>query len=371
MRTITTDNYTMQYPNATHFAFVPAVIRLTNVGGYKQASIVVTSTTNGRSYAETREVFAGAVYFDVQRALQMCFDNIERTHIDYTKTFNDSQLKHTVKVSGILTSDAESIALEDFYIDALWGHIIVGESSGGNIRRRWFVNFPFTVDVFTKYSDEYDITVNDGRSEGVMFYNQEPDATGATPYRRALLSPAQIFDPAPNTEKIHIALPHGIVLENDNERTGITSYTLDIDRAEASDKSAYLRWVDNQGRYCYWLFKKQGEAIEYTAEEWFHNAQGIPTAYVNGLNIAGGARQAFTRGKSITLGARLVDLHTLSFLLTLQGSPIVDMFVGYTDDDTPLWQRVYVAPAKFERTTKPMQDYTVQIVIPSAKLQSL
>lgn len=371
MRTITTTNYKMQYPNATHFAFVPAVIHLTDVAAYKQATVVVQSTTSARSYTETRDVFNGEVYFDVQRAIQMCFDDNTRTEIDYLAKFTDNPLKHTVRVSVTLINDTGNMAIDDFLIDALWGYIRVGESSGGDMRRRWFVNYPFTVDVFTKYGDEFDITVNDGKSDGVIFYNQEPDATGATPYRRALLTPAQIFDIAPTSEKIHIALPHGIVLKDDKESIGLTAYTLDIDRSEMSSKAVYLRWVDNQGRYCYYLFKTIGETYEYNAEEWLRNELGVPTAYVGSLNVASGVRQSFTEGRGITLGARLVDEQTLTFLLTLNGSPIVDMFAGYDADNMPMWQRVNVSTAKFERTTKPLQDFNVQIVLPSAKLQSL
>lgn len=362
----------MQYPNATHFAFVPAIINFINVGAYKQASVTVQSMANRRLYNEKREVFDGKVSFDIQRAIQMCFDDNERAHIDYSKAFNDSPLKHTVRVIAMLTrEDGVNTNIDAFLIDALWGTIRVGESSGGAMRRRWFVNYPFTIDVFTKFGDEFDITVDGGRSEGVIFYNQEEDATGATAFRRALLNPAQIFDPTPTNTKIHIALPHGIVLQDDNESIGLTAYTLDIDRSEASANNVYLRWVDNQGRFCYYLFKKQGESYEYTANECMHNAQGVPTAYVDGLNIGDGARQSFAQSRAMTIGARLADAQTLSLLLSLNGSPLIDMFAGYDENDAPKWQRVHIAPSKFERTTKSLQDYTAQIIFPTANLQSL
>lgn len=371
MRTLTTTNYTMDYPNATHFAFVPAVIRLTNAGKYSQATVTVASTTNGRSYTETREVHNGSAYFDVQRAVQMCFDEFERAEIDYTQDFNDSPLKHTVRVHVSLNGNNGSTAPDDFLVDALWGTIRVGESSGGELRRRWFVNYPFTIDLFTKYGDEFDITVDDGMSDGVIYYNQEPNATGATKYRRALFAPAQIFDIAPKTTKVHVALPHGIVLRDDKEFVGLTAYTLNIDRTEPSSRSVYLRWVDSQGRYNYYLFNKQGDEYEYTAGEWQRNEVGVPTAYSNGLNVASGLRQAFTQGIGTTLGAKLVDAPTLDYLITLLGSPIVDMLAGYDDNGAPLWRRVNVAPSKFQRTTKPLQDFSVQIIVPSLNLQTL
>lgn len=371
MRTLTNNNYTMHYPNATHFAFVPAIIRFTDITAYQQATVTVASTTNGRTYSETREVYNGSVYFDIQRAIQMCFDEVERASIDYGVAFNDSALKHTVKVTTTLTGEDGSTSPTAYYIDALWGAIRIGESSGGELRRRWSINYPFTIDVFTKYGDEFDITVDNDRSNGVIYYNQEPSASGATQYRRALLAPAHIFDVAPTTQKIHIALPHGIVLKDDTESNGLTAYTLDIDRSDQSDKNVYLRWVDSQGRYEYYLFKKIDDEYEYKAASWERNEVTMPTAYDNGLNVASGMRQSFTQGIGVTLGAKLVDAPTLDYLITLLGSPIVDMFAGYDDNDTPLWRRVNVSPAKFQRTTKPLQDFTVQIIVPSLNLQIL
>lgn len=371
MRTTSSTTYKMTYPNATHFAFVPAIIRLTDISAYKQVTVKVESTTNERTYTETREVHNGSVYFDIQRALQMCFDEVERGIIDYGVAFNDSPLKHTVKVTTTLTGESGSIYPTAYYIDALWGAIRVGESSGGELSRRWFVNYPFSVDVFTKYGDEFDITVDNDPSKGVIYYNQEPNADGATKFRRALLNPAHIFDVAPTNRKIHVALPHGIVLKDDTESNGLTAYTLDIDRTEQSDNNVYLRWVDSQGRYEYYLFKKMGDDYEYTAGAWERNEITRPTAYAQGQNVASGMRQAFTQSIGMTLGAKLVDAPTLDYLITLLGSPIVDMFAGYDDNDTPLWRRVNIAPSKFQRTTKPLQDFSVQIVVPSLNLQTL
>lgn len=361
----------MQYPNATHFAFVPAIINFTNVEAYKQASVTVQSMANSRLYNEKREVFNGKVSFDIQRAIQMCFDDNEQAHIDYGVAFNDSPLKHTVKVIAMLTKeDGLNTIIDAFYIDALWGTIRVGESTGGTLRRRWFINYPFTVDVFTKYGDEIDITL-DGGGKGETIYNNMPDASGATPYRRALIVPTLLLDIPPKTTKIHIALPHGMILQDDKEMLGIYAYTLDIDRSEISPNNIYLRWIDNQGRYCYYLFKKRSESYEYAASEWLRNMIDVPTAYVKGLNIGNGKHQAFTQSKAITISAKLVDESILTLLLSLNGSPLIDMFAGYNDDNTPKWQRVHVAPSKFERTTKSLQDFTTQIILPTVNIQSL
>lgn len=42
------------------------------------------------------------------------------------------------------------------------------------------------------------------------------------------------------------------------------AYTLTIDRCTMG---VYLRWIDHQGRYCYYLFRDQGTAAAVSVEE--------------------------------------------------------------------------------------------------------
>ena len=53
------------------------------------------------------------------------------------------------------------------------------ESSGGIMRRKWFVRYPFTVDVFAKNGTSFDVLI-DGKQSDIMFYNHNEDAEGAT-----------------------------------------------------------------------------------------------------------------------------------------------------------------------------------------------
>ena len=48
------------------------------------------------------------------------------------------------------------------------------------MRRKWFVRYPFTVDVFAKNGTSFDVLI-DGKQSDIMFYNHNEDAEGCDP----------------------------------------------------------------------------------------------------------------------------------------------------------------------------------------------
>lgn len=360
--------YSVEYPNATHFAFVPAIIRITQVPqAVVRARVVVHDTTTGKEYAEVREPFAGEFYFDIRRYLQIIFDGVRPSHVAYDKTFIDSPLKRTAAVDVYVSGGSETL-LCSFAVDALWGAISARESSGGIMRRKWFTRFPFTVDVFARYGTSFDVLV-DGKQSDIMFYCHEADATGATPYHRYLLDLSKVIKPAATTRTVHVAAPHGIVLQNDVESIGLTAYSLDIDD---SSEGTFLRWVDRQGRYCYHLFKDTGSAATISAENtWETSDAQMPTAYIDSVNIETPTRQQLQRRTTRSLGVRLVDSETFDFLLSLAQSVIVDVFDGCDAEGTPQWHRVNIVAGGYEKTTSHYQDFIITIEEPAQNAQIL
>lgn len=360
----------IEYPNATHFAFVPAIIKITGVSSIKGGlSVSVSDPATGRIYHEEREPHNGMGYFDIRRYLQMLFSNIEHSRIEYSRTFADSPLKRTAHISVSWFVGISTQAIHTFDVDAIWGAISARESSGGVMRRKWFVHYPFTVDLFARDGTSFDVQVDGGKQSDILFYNHEADAAGATPYHRYLLNPAKAIDPATIARSVHIAVPHSLVLKNDVESVGLVAYTLDIDR---STSGVYLRWIDRQGRYCYYLFKEIGRAATVAAASaWEHNDMTVPSAYVEGVNIESPTRQHLTQKTTRSLGAKLVDSETFDFLLTLARSVVVDLFDGYDADDAPQWHRVNVTPGSYEKTSKRYQDFIFSIEEPALSAQML
>lgn len=84
----------VEYPNATHFAFVPAIFKITKIPTtYDKLEMVLTDRQAQQSYSEEREPLNGAAYFDIRRYLQLLFNNVAQGVIDYSKGFVDSPLK--------------------------------------------------------------------------------------------------------------------------------------------------------------------------------------------------------------------------------------------------------------------------------------
>lgn len=381
MRTISSTNYTLQIPNATHYAFNPALVRVIATGATAvSATITVTAYDdegNARTFNETRDLFNGEATFNIARFLQIIFDGKERIFapFDLDDICISDNVKHVTAYVVINNSNNTVTPTSPFKIDAIWGALTRGESSGGAMRRTWFVNFPFSIDFTSKYGDPVDVTVDGQPSHGVSFWDHnEEDTDGwATPYLHAMIDVSRFIDPRTVDKSVHIAFPHGIVCKNDEERIGLTAYTLTIDRTPVdSDKHVYLRWIDNQGRVCYYLFKRVGSATAVAGSSWQHDNGNVPVAYDNGTAIETNTRQTFAAQKSLTIGAKLVDEEMFAFLLTCAKSPVVDVFDGYSDTDgAPLWHRVNVVAANYAQTTKAHQDFTMTINEPAQTLQSL
>lgn len=365
------DGVFVEYPNATHFAFVPAIVRVTGVseqGGAKQCD--VTLSINGRNYTESRETYKGACIFDIQRYLQTAFDEVDFSDIDYQAgVFAYSPLKKTV---GIMVNGTGGHEVLDDYIDVIWGAISARESSGGNVHRKWFVNFPFTVDVLADSKTRFNMNIDNGKK--TASFGGPPSGTGPTGYRMALLDPSGPFEAFGPTftvdnvkRSVRFDITGAIILENDEERIGAMSYTLEVDR---SREGVYLRWIDRQGRYCYYLFRDLGSTAGIAAlMTWERNDMAVPTAYVSGVNIGTTVRQQFAQKTTRTLGAHLVDRETYDFLLSLARAVVVDVFDGYNDDDIPQWHRVNIVPASYEKTTKCFQDFIFSIEEPAQSAQ--
>ena len=309
----------VEYPNATHFAFNPAIIKITGIPAkYDTLGVTIYHRETDTYYREYREPFRGAAYFDIRRYLQIIFNAVAHSNIRYGEAFVDSQLKQTARIT------------------VSW------------------------------YSGNVQI---DGKQSGIMFYNHDEDAAGATPYHRYLLNPAKVINPSTIARSVHVAVPHSLVLKNDEEAIGMVGYTLDIDR---SANGVYLRWIDQQGRYCYYLFREIGSASTVSASStWERNDMNVPTAYIDGVNIETSVRQSISRKKTRSLGAKLVDSETYDFLLSLAQSVVVDVFDGYDANDAPLWHRVNIVAGNYEKTAKHYQDFIFSIEEPAQSAQTL
>ena len=368
------------YPNSVHFSNVPALVRVywTQGGGTVFIPETVTiqlSDPDGRTYTEYRNVYNLEVVFDVRRFMQTAFAELNLDVVDYnggmwTRNYNFRTISAVVTYTD---NNNATVVVASFSVDSVFGNIERGESTGGNIRRRWFVNYPFTLDFYCRRGGMFDLVVDGAQRPGVNFPQEQILSTNtASGYSRALLNVKELIDPFTIERAFRLSQPFGYVSKNDVETEGILTYNVEVDRTPANaEKRVYLRWIDNQGRFCYWLFKDLGTSDAVAASS-FVSADIInPVIYNGGMNRGTEVRQSFSRTKTRTLGAKSVDRETFDFLLTLASSPFVDIFDGYDDNDVPQWHAVNVSAATISKSTKPRQDFIIAVVEPSQLTQSL
>lgn len=368
------------YPNSVHFSNVPALVRVywTQGGGTVFIPETVTiqlSDPDGRTYTEYRNVYNLEVVFDVRRFMQTAFAELNLDVVDYnggmwTRNYNFRTISAVVTYAD---NNNATVVVASFSVDSVFGNIERGESTGGNVRRRWFVNYPFTLDFYCRRGEMFDLVVDGAQRPGVNFPQEQIlSTTTASGYSRAILNVKELIDPFTIEHAFRLSQPFGYVSKNDVETEGILTYNVEVDRTPANaEKRVYLRWIDNQGRFCYWLFKDLGSSDAVAASS-FVSADIInPVIYNGGMNRGTEVRQSFSRTKTRTIGAKSVDRETFDFLLTLASSPFVDIFDGYDDNDVPQWHAVNVSAATIGKSTKPRQDFTIAVVEPSQLTQSL
>lgn len=368
------------YPNSVHFSNVPALVRVywtadDGVTFIPETITIQLSDPDGRTYTEYRNVYNLEVVFDVRRFMQTAFAELNLDVVNYnggmwTRNYNFRTISAVVTYTD---NNNATFVVASFSVDSVFGNIERGESTGGNVRRRWFVNYPFTLDFYCRRGEMFDLVVDGVQRPGVNFPQEQIlSTTTASGYSRALLNVKELIDPFTIEHAFRLSQPFGYVSKNDVETEGILTYNVEVDRTPAkAEKRVYLRWIDNQGRFCYWLFKDLGTSDAVAASS-FVSADIInPVIYNGGMNRGTEVRQSFARTKTRTLGAKSVDRETFDFLLTLASSPFVDIFDGYDANDVPQWHTVNVSAATISKSTKPRQDFTIAVVEPSQLTQSL
>lgn len=358
MSRIYENGYSIEYPNELAYAGMPAIVRVSQLYT-TYVGVGITIKVGENYYTETRTPYNGEVVFDISRYMQTAF--IGRNLSPRYGNFRDKQgmvsnTQADVSVVISLTDTAGAIdnALS-FDVNALVGYMPIGRVNGGVRNRRWFVNFPQTFDFYGEehidiWLDDTSVTI-ERLGEAIQQVSVE-----LSPYWGAATEGAQsaLLEA---TEAVYL---NGDVLNRGEQ----SAYRLTIDRCT---KGVYLRWLDNFGQWCYYLFRTTGR--NYATKEVQSWQDGILRNDLQPENdvYVGHSSQQLSQQESISLGAKLVDAETFDFLLTLTNSPIVEVLTNASEYQannytTPLWERVSVVGGSYARTSAPLQDFAVSIV---------
>lgn len=363
---------TIEYPNELAYAGMPAIVAISEAAFFNGAGITIK--VGDVYYTETRVLRNGAATFDISRYMQMAF--IDK-HLGYgaEQGANPSQLSQNVSVvvkltalDGVQTTNALS-----FDVMVLYGYIGIGQTNGGGVRKRkWFINYPQTLDMYINKGSQINSSVKtaQGNSNTYIANNVQSESYVQASIR---LSKPLSFDDT--STKGEVWSENTAYINGDSVAYGKTTYSLDIDR---STSGVYLRWLDHFGHWCYYLFRVTGRNYTTKAEEsWQDGILRDSLKADNGVFIASGqTMQQMSHTERLSLGAKLVDAETFDYLLSLASSPIVEVLVNaeeYQADNstTPLWERVNIVGGSYARTGAPLQDFVVSIARTAQKSQML
>lgn len=358
MAVIVSSSYVVEYPESLAYAGNPLIVKVRkSTDGTKDiAGASITINVGDEYYVEERECYKNEAIFDISRYALMAFIDKKLEYEAGGCKVKISDLSQTVKVAVSLTySDGTTTNALTTDIEALYGYITPSQVNGGNRKRKWFVNFPMTLDFY----GEEGVSIYVNTYEGDDYFDV-PTING-TSQLCADISRYQLPDGA--TIAFVRSEGNSVYLEGKNIRRYDNEYKLDIDR---STSGIYLRWLNHLGQWCYYLFQVRGR--NYTTKETKSWQDGIlrdaltPENYV--YLQSGQMKPQYSQQESISLGAKLVDEEIYDFLLTITNSPLVDVLINaesYRNGDMPKWERVSVVPGSYARTNAHLQDFAVSI----------
>lgn len=365
MRQTTTNNITIQYPDAVGFAFLPCIIKASGSG---VASIEATISRESKTYTYSVEAFADNCIMDYREYVQALFDGISFGNIDYSRESQKSNLGAvfdvSVKVKNSEGSDLATFSYTTFYV---WGAMRAGETWNGYKRLTWFTHYPFSFGIYlsklnTKLLIGYEGAPNkllEIPTYSMMDFNADILPSGAK-YWNIYDYDGEIqqgtFD---NTFDLTFRLTTG----------GKQSLLLRIDRDDA-ESGIYLRWIDRHGFIRYWLFAAGEETREIASDLSF--IRNNLADYLYGYYVDNGRRQGYERTDSIKLCAPLVDSDTFDMLQDLASSPVVDMYLGGDwKQEEDMWMSVTIKAGSYTKSTACLQDFVCEMIINNINVQRL
>ena len=358
MSRIYTNGYRIDYPNELAYAGMPAIVRVSQLNS-AYIGVGITIKVGENYYTETRTPYNGEVVFDISRYMQTAFigRNLSPRYGNITEeqgSVSNTQYRVSVVVSLTDTAGAIENALS-FDVNALVGYMPIGRANGGLRNRRWFVNFPQTFDF---YGEEHISVSLDNTSVTIERLGEaiQQISVELSPYWGNATEGAQ---------SAVLTATDAVYLNGDALNRGAQSaYRLTIDRCTSG---VYLRWLDNFGQWCYYLFRTTGRNYATKEVQSWQDGELRNELQPENDVYTGHSAQQLSQQESISLGAKLIDAETFDLLLTLTNSPIVEVLTNATEyqannNTTPLWERVSVAGGSYARTGAPLQDFAVSIV---------
>ena len=375
-------------PGPLLFIYSPQFIRVgvTEKTGATEGLPVSFRITNepygtGRSYTEVRNFHNDVVELDAARILQLLSEDVEaffdRPDADQATS---KILRYSLEVA-YRDADGSERTLATYSgllgtLEGAYGALDQGETYGGDIHRRLWVNFPQTF--YARKS---------GGSIRYLSPSLVPDVpshfTGAEcQYLDVVISRMtsdDIADAAPFVNISRLLTTWDAAL-HDGGVTKKAARTIMVkpDFSKPGD-GVYLRWIDRHGEAMSWLFCRSKQSVKTVLRENFTtHYSGDPLSPGRYGRLRNPMKAEYSEARELTMGCGDLSAEEFDAVCSLATSPVVEMLVSGSPapaDVDPLfkdrlfppyvWQRVNIAPGTFargnQRTTP--NTYSIEFIV--------
>lgn len=350
MTTITINNGTLQMPN-TYAVYMyspfPLIVTSTSLAS---VNLWVSCAATGLLHQETRALHEGRAEFDLSYIARLLAPDVDGV---FSRPINqDGEAAPYVELEFELEAPDGQV-LTTVSLVGLYGAMDALEERFGAQRRRIWVNYPQTLQIWRDIYDE--IRINGDYLEG-DYYPELIDIPSALPMVEMDV-PLHLNETesqtlrdalkAGNTAEVTLSCRFG---GRDTLQSQDLQYLTLVPDLTPRGAGTYLRWLHRDGTFGYWCFCNGTVGISAGKYSGFQRRiEGNPSEPVNGA-YRNAAKQDFTEGRQLSLGTRCETAEEYEYLCGLATSPVVERLVEVNRDDR--WQRVNVLPGSYSRSLR-------------------
>ena len=368
MREVTVGDVNIKYPDEIGFAFNPCLVIAETEAGIDVMRLEVTD--GEETVQEQREGFGEKCYVDFREYVQGFFDTNEFGELEYTEV-EKTKLGKGVNVQVSVTDKEAVTTTFSFSVFYIWGALRAGGQEKYNEYRTmtWFVGYPFSVGVYAGGAakvllsrDKVANKVLEIPEQGV--WNVRIDDERAREY-------IKVSDLTGTLEEATFDNTFDLTFRLTSIGGEVTD-KVRVNVVRCSKKGVYLRWVDRQGFFQYYLFEIGNETRKVSNEGEFLRNNLLAYDMTYGFTGGNGRQQTKAREDTIQVCAPMIDEDTFESLFDLTTSPLVDMYLGTDEEDKPRWLSVNIQAGNYTKEKGvSLRDFVCNVVMPEMAIQKL
>lgn len=368
MRTKTIDGMTLQYPDEIGFAFNPCLVIAEKEVGIEVMTLTITD--GEEEVVERRDGFGKKCYMDFREYVQGFFDSNEFGELAYTE-IEKTKLGKSVSVTIEVIDKEEvetSISFDVFYI---WGALRAGGQEKYNVYRTmtWFEGYPFSVGVYAH--DACKVLLSRDKKANRLLEIPEQGVWNVRIDDELAMNYIKVSDLTGELKEATFDNSFDLTFRLSLSGGNITD-KVRVNVVRCDKEGVYLRWIDRQGFFQYYLFERGNETRKVSNEGEFLRNNLLAYDMTYGFTGGMGRQQMKKREDTIQLCAPLVDEYVWESLFDITTSPMVDMYLGTDETGKHRWLAVNIQAGSYTKEkSKSLRDFACNMVLPDMAVQGL